>query len=79
LLLFGLLTRFAAVPMMIVMLVAIMAAKASQIDRSRRCSLRGGLLLRHVRLARRRSWPDFARSSGAQGSPPERPAAEYGA
>jgi putative oxidoreductase len=32
LLLFGLLTRFAAVPMMIVMLVAILAAKASQID-----------------------------------------------
>jgi putative oxidoreductase len=32
LLLLGLLTRFAAVPMMIVMLVAIIAAKASQID-----------------------------------------------
>lgn len=32
LLLLGLLTRFAAVPMMVVMLVAILAAKASQID-----------------------------------------------
>ncbi len=32
LLLLGLLTRFAAVPMMIVMLVAIISAKASQID-----------------------------------------------
>jgi putative oxidoreductase len=31
-LLFGLLTRFAAVPMMIVMVVAIIAAKAGQID-----------------------------------------------
>ena len=32
LLMFGLLTRFAAVPMMIVMLIAIVAAKAEQID-----------------------------------------------
>ena len=32
LLLFGLVTRFAAVPMMIVMLIAIVAAKAGQVD-----------------------------------------------
>ena len=64
LLLLGLLTRFAAVPLMIVMVVAIIAAKARRHRFARDAPrLRGSLLLRDVRLAGdRRTGPGVARS-----------------
>ena len=81
LLLFGLLTRFAAVPMMIVMLVAIMAAKASQID-----SLETLLGFEEVSYFVMFAWLAVAGPGPIsldhlvlKALRPERPAAEYGA
>jgi putative oxidoreductase len=81
LLLLGLLTRFAAVPMMIVMVVAIIAAKASQVD-----SLETLLGFEEVSYFVMLAWLAIA-GPGAisldhlilKAVRPERPAADYGA
>ena len=64
LLLVGLLTRFISVPMMIVMIVAIVSAKWGDVDSlANPARLRGGLLLRDVRLARASPAPARSRST----------------
>jgi putative oxidoreductase len=81
LLLVGLLTRFAAVPMMIVMLIAIVAAKAGQVD-----SLETLLGFEEVSYFVMFAWLAIAGPGPisldhlvVRALRPDRPAAEYGA